>query len=152
MSFRRWDPVTDALRVLGLSGRPPREEIERAFRIAAKKHHPDGNAQGASPDPARFRRCLEARNLLLDRLHGKHRARASHPRPSWDPPPRTGHGKGSGNKAFFAKGFPFQTLHVLTTRSKVAVKGATGVLVLAMGLYDGYRRHRSRAANHALAP
>mmetsp|Transcript_10387 Transcript_10387/g.30367 ORF Transcript_10387/g.30367 Transcript_10387/m.30367 type:complete len:157 (+) Transcript_10387:274-744(+) len=148
-SFRRWDPIGDAARVLDLptTGRPSKEEIERAFRMAAKKYHPDRKHD--RPDALRFRRCLESRDLLLDRFHGSGRAHLARTRTRPRPPsprPRP-HGPGMhGGDGVFAKGFPFQTLHLLTTRSKVVVKGATGVLILGMGLYDGYRRHQNKKA------
>jgi len=46
--------------------------------------------------------------------------------------------------SIFVKGFPFSTLHVLTTRSKLQLKAATMALVLGMGLYDGYTRKQYR--------
>eukprot|EP00536_Pseudo-nitzschia_multiseries_P015138 jgi/Psemu1/291847/fgenesh1_pg.828_\ len=164
--FRRWDPVDDAVRLLGLPttgrdrgrgrNRPSREDIERAFRTAAKKYHPD--RQHDLPDALRFRQCLEARNLLLDRFHrnggvGQHAGgRAQRARPEYEPPqpPRAryrphGYASYTTGDGVFAKGFPFQTLHLLTTRSKIIVKGATGILILGLGMYDGYRRHQNKS-------
>lgn len=51
-----------ALRVLGLPPGSSDDEIESAFRKAARRHHPD-----VGGDPARFRAIVDARNLLLGR-------------------------------------------------------------------------------------
>ena len=51
-----------ALGVLGLSPGSSEEQIESAFRKAARRHHPD-----VGGDPARFRAIVDARNLLLGR-------------------------------------------------------------------------------------
>lgn len=52
-----------ALRVLGLPPGSSSNQIESAFRKAARRHHPD-----VGGDPAQFRAILDARNLLLGRL------------------------------------------------------------------------------------
>lgn len=52
----------EALRVLGLRPGSSDREIERAFRKAARRLHPD-----VGGDPAKFRALLEARNFLLGR-------------------------------------------------------------------------------------
>lgn len=51
-----------ALRLLGLPPGSSNNEIESAFRKAARRHHPD-----VGGDPARFRAIVDARNLLLGR-------------------------------------------------------------------------------------
>ncbi len=56
------DEYTRALRVLGLPPGASNEEVESAFRRAARRHHPD-----AGGDPAKFRAIVDARNLLLER-------------------------------------------------------------------------------------
>uniref|UniRef100_A0A7S4EHY9 J domain-containing protein n=1 Tax=Pseudo-nitzschia australis TaxID=44445 RepID=A0A7S4EHY9_9STRA len=161
MTFRRWDPIDDAVRLLGLDNNncPAKKDIERAFRIAAKKYHPDGkNNRHSDPNALLFRQCLEARDLLLDHFHfhnkiGCTRRGQERQRPFTRPDgsrPNYGHTSTSNNNIrkngnlIFAKGFPFHTLHLLTTKSKVCIKAATGVLVLAMGLYDGYTRYKNK--------
>jgi hypothetical protein len=52
-----------ALRVLGVPPGSSNDQIESAFRKAARRHHPD-----VGGDPAKFRALLDARNLLLGRL------------------------------------------------------------------------------------
>jgi hypothetical protein len=56
------DERATALRVLGLLPGSSEEEIESAFRKAARRHHPD-----VGGDPAKFRAIVDARNFLLGR-------------------------------------------------------------------------------------
>ncbi len=56
------DMRTKALRLLGLAPGSSNDEIESAFRRAARRHHPD-----VGGDPERFRAIVDARNLLLGR-------------------------------------------------------------------------------------
>lgn len=56
------DECATALRVLGLEPGSSDDEIESAFRRAARRHHPD-----VGGDSARFRALVDARNLLLGR-------------------------------------------------------------------------------------
>ena len=56
------DMRTKALRLLELELGSSSEEIESAFRKAARKHHPD-----VGGDPKEFRAIVDARNLLLGR-------------------------------------------------------------------------------------
>jgi len=51
-----------ALRLLGLPPGSSDEEIESAFRRAARRHHPD-----VGGDSAKFRAIVDARNMLLGR-------------------------------------------------------------------------------------
>lgn len=54
-----------ALRLLGLPPGSSDDQIESAFRRAARRHHPD-----VGGDATKFRAILEARNLLLGRSSG----------------------------------------------------------------------------------
>lgn len=141
-----------------------KEDIEKAFRVAAKRHHPDSAAKA---NPIKFRQCLEARNLLLDHYHNvdrgrrQNRIRNSTTAASRSQQPPGYHQNYYGHSFYyyfrklrqdttgnvFVKGFPFQTLHLLTTKSKLQIKGATMVLILTMGLYDGYTRRLKRQTN-----
>lgn len=56
------DERATALRLLGLLPGSSDEEIESAFRKAARRHHPDMGG-----DPAKFRAIVDARNFLLGR-------------------------------------------------------------------------------------
>ena len=56
------DECVAALGVLGLSPGSSDDQVESAFRKAARRHHPD-----VGGDPARFRAIVDARNLLLGR-------------------------------------------------------------------------------------
>lgn len=56
------DARVSALRLLGLPPGSSNEEIESAFRRAARRYHPD-----VGGDPAKFRSIVNARNLLLGR-------------------------------------------------------------------------------------
>lgn len=55
--------INDALIALGLSENCTREEIKNAYRVYAKKFHPDVAAGG---DPVKFREVTDAKNFLLD--------------------------------------------------------------------------------------
>lgn len=56
------DEYTMALRLLGLTPGSSDDQIESAFRKAARRHHPD-----VGGDPAKFRELVDARNLLSSR-------------------------------------------------------------------------------------
>lgn len=56
------DARVGALRLLGLPPGSSDEEIESAFRKAARRHHPD-----VGGDSAKFRAIVDARNFLLGR-------------------------------------------------------------------------------------
>jgi DnaJ domain len=56
------DEYTKALRLLGLAPGSSNDQIESAFRKAARRHHPD-----VGGDPAKFRELVDARNLLSTR-------------------------------------------------------------------------------------
>jgi DnaJ domain len=56
------DEYTKALRLLGLAPGSSDDQIESAFRKAARRHHPDMGG-----DPAKFRQLVDARNLLSTR-------------------------------------------------------------------------------------
>jgi len=59
-----YDPGRDAYTILGIGSDSSAAEINRAFRSAARRHHPDkrGDARGTES----FMRAKEARDLLLD--------------------------------------------------------------------------------------
>ena len=56
------DEYTRALRLLGLAPGASDDQIESAFRKAARRVHPD-----VGGDPAKFRELVDARNLLSSR-------------------------------------------------------------------------------------
>jgi hypothetical protein len=56
------DEYTRALRLLGLAPGASDDQVESAFRKAARRHHPD-----VGGDPAKFRELVDARNLLSTR-------------------------------------------------------------------------------------
>jgi molecular chaperone DnaJ len=58
-------PTKDFYSVLGVSSSASQDEIKKAYRKLAKKHHPDANA--ADPKAAeRFKEISEAKNVLSD--------------------------------------------------------------------------------------
>ncbi len=60
----RYDPNLDAYAVLGVSAAATRQEIDKAFRRAARMWHPD---KSPAPDAAaRFNECKQAASLLRD--------------------------------------------------------------------------------------
>jgi len=58
------DEYATALSLLGLQPGASTIEIESAFRRAVRVHHPD-----VGGNPSRFRRLVDARNLLLRQRH-----------------------------------------------------------------------------------
>jgi len=115
-----------------------RSEIQSAFLRAARRHHPDGKHRSdAAPSVELFRRCHEARRLLLahhcgifPRDHGG--ARSSHY--YYDYRRGSAATKGAGG------GFPFRTLRLLTPKQNFALRGGV-FLVLAVGsVYDDWTR------------
>src|SRR6267378_2432679 len=58
-------PTKDFYSVLGVGSSASQDEIKKAYRKLAKKHHPDANA--ADPKAAeRFKEISEANNVLSD--------------------------------------------------------------------------------------
>ena len=86
VGFQHWSSIYEAKRLLNLSNNNSttttiipnyyntttnpftKEEIELAFRNAAKLYHPDSTSINSQPCPIKFRKCLEARDLLLREL------------------------------------------------------------------------------------
>ena len=64
MSQREW-AEKDYYRVLGVSKEASKDEIKRAYRKLAQKHHPDANKGDASAE-ARFKEVSEAYDVLSD--------------------------------------------------------------------------------------
>ncbi|MHB8833832.1 MAG: DnaJ domain-containing protein, partial [Desulfobacteria bacterium] len=60
------DPKKDYYRILGVPEGASAEEIRKAFRRLAKKHHPDVNP-GDKAAEARFKEANEAHEVLSDR-------------------------------------------------------------------------------------
>ncbi|MFA6147356.1 MAG: J domain-containing protein [bacterium] len=60
------DPKKDYYRILGISENASADEIRKAFRRLAKKHHPDVNP-GDKAAEARFKEANEAHEVLSDR-------------------------------------------------------------------------------------
>jgi molecular chaperone DnaJ len=57
--------VADHYGVLGVSRDASPEEIKRAYRRAAREHHPDAN-HGDPEAEARFKECVRAYEVLSD--------------------------------------------------------------------------------------
>ncbi|HSL91753.1 MAG TPA: DnaJ domain-containing protein, partial [Candidatus Limnocylindrales bacterium] len=60
------DPRKDYYSILGVPENAKEEEIKKAFRRLAKKHHPDVNPGDKSAE-ARFKEINEANEVLSDR-------------------------------------------------------------------------------------
>ena len=153
MSYRPFQSIIDAKRLLEIQQdilRPSKEDIQKAFAQAARKYHPDGRHHlNAQPCAIQFRQCVQARDLLLHHYYGP-----SPSRPYTRPPPSSGNNQyhhyrynnntyasSSGtHNDYFAKGFPFQTLRLLTLKQKLVIRGAIMVLVSAGALYDKWVR------------
>ena len=77
------DELRDALHLLGVRDLPCREEVTRAFRVAAKRHHPD-----VGGDAAQFGRLQSAYRVALAGVPPRrHRAYATAVAPEPTPPP-----------------------------------------------------------------
>lgn len=146
--------VPQARVLLGiLDDRPPpsRDLIQKSFLQAAKMHHPDTvHNPNARPCSVTFRRCLEARSVLLDHYHGmaggcggdERRHPASHGR----------HNGANNTRRRFGQGFPFRTLRVLSLKQNLALRGTVMVLLTIGTAYDEwgrYARRRREGANTA---
>ena len=58
--------VLQAHKHLGLfPGRINKEQIQQAYRSAAKRYHPDSTAADSAPCAVRFRQCSDAKDVLL---------------------------------------------------------------------------------------
>ena len=119
-----------------LHGHPPPspDHIQQSFREAARIYHPDSRYRpNARPCSATFRRCHEARNVLLEHYHGT-RSKS----------PNSGHSnnnrRSTARRTTSARprGFPYRTLRVLTVKQNLALRGSV-MLVLTLGtLYEEY--------------
>jgi DnaJ-class molecular chaperone len=56
----------DYYKVLGVSETASEEEIKRAYRRLAKKHHPDANPTNRKPSEEKFKQISEAYDVLSD--------------------------------------------------------------------------------------
>ena len=113
------------LNILHDKPKPSPDHIQQSFREAARIYHPDSRYRpNARPCSATFRRCHEARNVLLEHYHGhSNNNRRSTARPTTSARPR---------------GFPYRTLRVLTVKQNLALRGSV-MLVLTLGtLYEEY--------------
>ena len=162
--FQKWSSVYEARRLLGIPNdqiRPPtKEEIDNAFRNAAKKYHPDSVSSTTQVQPCaiKFRQCLQARDILLDYQsshqpgrggregrqqqygsHPSHNKSHSHYRRHHNQYQHHHHHH-RNQKDYFGKGFPFQTLRLLTLKQKLMIRGSIMVVVSLGALYDRWLR------------
>lgn len=118
-----------------LHDKPKPSHIQQSFREAARIYHPDSRYRpNARPCSATFRRCHEARNVLLEHYHGTRS-------------PIGGHSNNNNNNrrptarrttSARPRGFPYRTLRVLTVKQNLALRGSV-MLVLTLGtLYEEY--------------
>lgn len=63
--FRGWDLVEDPYKVLGLNRQASQDDIQKAYRKLAKKHHPDLNP-GDRTAEEKFKQVSQAYDLLGD--------------------------------------------------------------------------------------
>jgi 6-pyruvoyl-tetrahydropterin synthase len=147
---RPFQPLTsiyDAKRLLSVSSeddslRPTKENIQKAFVRSALKYHPDSrHRRDAQPCAVKFRRCVHARDLLLHHYVGPSRSRPVNPSSFYtNNNTNTNKQHAGAHRDHFAKGFPFQTLRLLTLKQKLAIRGTIVALVSALALYDKWVR------------
>jgi len=148
--------VPQARALLGIvddtSRRPPpppsRDLIQKSFLRAAKMHHPDTvHNPNARPCSVTFRRCLEARSVLLNHYHGMAGRCGAARRGNDDGHPASSyrrHDRTNNSKRKFGQGFPFQTLRVLSLRQNLALRGTVMVLLTIGTAYDEWGRYARR--------
>ena len=126
------------LNILHYKPPPSPGYIQQSFREAARIYHPDSRHRpDARPCSTTFRRCHEARKVLMEHYHG------------------TGNGFGSDgfsrrtpNKAastsFRPRGFPYRTLRVLTVKQNFMLRGSV-MLILTFGtLYEELTKEKKK--------
>ena len=147
--------------LLGLSpipAEPSRDDIRRRYVEMARRYHPDMvHRAGSAPDPARFRACSEARDVLL--LLGRYRhgnggggggdgptaAGAAGRGTGTGTGQRTGRGAWPGQRTGrFGEGFPHRTLRLLTVGQNLALRGLVLASLTAGVLGEDLLRCRGR--------
>ena len=118
-----------------------KSDIQSAFLEAARHYHPDSQHRpNAKPSAEQFRRCYEARSLLLAHHCGII--------------PRSHHGAGArsahyyrhrrSNNAGMMSGFPFRTLRLLTPKQNIILRGSVFMVLAFVIMYDDYSRKSNR--------
>jgi len=127
-----------------------KSEIQLAFLRTARRYHPDGQHRpNARPSAEQFRRCYEARRLLLAHHCGIF--------------PRQDVGSGGSgrsshyyynyrhsNTATGGGGFPFRTLKLLTPKQNIMLRGAVFAVLAAGTSYDDWTRKAERRKKTSL--
>lgn len=119
---------------------PSPDYIQQSFREAARIYHPDSRHRpDARPCSTTFRRCHEARKVLMEHYHG------------------TGKGFGSGGfsrrtsntasrTSIRPRGFPYRTLRLLTVKQNLMLRGSI-MLMLTLGtLYEEFTKEQKKTA------
>ena len=115
---------------------PSPDYIQQSFREAARIYHPDSQHRpDARPCSTTFRRCHEARKVLMEHYHG------------------TGNGFGSfssrtpnssASTSTRPRGFPYRTLRVLTVKQNLMLRGSV-MLILTFGtLYEEFTKGKKK--------
>lgn len=164
--FQKWTSIYEARRLLGIPNDPIRpsptkEEIEIAFRNSAKKYHPDSISSTTQVQPCaiKFRQCIQARELLLEHHSSTHQRggggkgqqqqqQASHHSRNKNHSHYHRHEhynryqqqRHRNQKDYFGKGFPFQTLRLLTLKQKLMIRGSIMIMISLGALYDRWLR------------
>ena len=107
---------------------PSPDYIQQSFREAARIYHPDSQHRpDARPCSTTFRRCHEARKVLMEHYHGSGNGFVS----GSSRTPNT-----AASTSARPRGFPYRTLRVLTVKQNLMLRGSV-MLILTFGtLYE----------------
>lgn len=123
--------ILEARRVLGFNHTYhmlTKYQIHSAYVRSVKRYHPDGRHRpGASPCVIAFRKCCEAREILLAAQRFDLKSN------SCGRKRRIGEGRG---------GFPFRTLRVLSMKQNLALRGLVMVTLAFGTIYDDWNKYR----------
>ena len=130
--------ISQAQTLLGIlpdQPRPSREHIQNQFLVAAKMHHPDARHNSSSrPCAATFARCMEARAVLLKYYYGV----GSREGATYRPGGQSYHNakRNKARRSNVGRGFPYQTLRVLSLKQNLALRGAVMTVLTVGTLYE----------------
>ena len=109
-----------------------KEEIQSAYRSAAKRYHPDSRAAVRTPCPASFRQCNDARDVLLRHYNIQLRRAPVH--------------LINNSKSHVWRDKPYHPLSFMQTPRTRKFTFALKATVLSMAILDGIYQKRKQTA------